>query len=164
MIDVATAYADRSGIPVYHETHRGKFSFAAHITKKYLQKLPDLKLTLDISHWVNVAESFLENQPDAVELALERAGHLHARVGYPEGPQIPDPRSPEWLEALNNHLQWWDKVVRRISNQPDDNIVTITPEFGPHPYMVHLPRTGMPIANQWDVNVYMMRILKERYF
>jgi sugar phosphate isomerase/epimerase len=163
MIDVASAFSDRTGIPVYHETHRGKFPFAAHITKEYLQRLPDLKLTLDISHWVNVAESFLENQPEAVELALQRAGHLHARVGYPEGPQIPDPRSPEWQEALNIHLQWWDKVVHRINSQSDDNVVTITPEFGPHPYMVHLPGTGLPIADQWDVNVFMMQLLKERY-
>lgn len=163
MIDLATAYADRTGITVCHETHRGKFSFAAHITKDYLQKLPDLKLTLDISHWVNVAESFLEDQPEAVELALERTEHLHARVGYPEGPQIPDPRSPEWQGALNNHLRWWDKIVYRIGSHAGDNLVTITPEFGPHPYMVHLPGTNMPIADQWDVNVFMMQSLKARY-
>jgi len=88
---------------------------------------------------------------------------LHARVGYAEGPQVADPRAPEWQEALNNHLQWWDKVVYRISNQTGDNLVTISPEFGPHPYMVHLPGTSTPIANQWDVNLFMMELLKERY-
>src|SRR5579863_2605062 len=61
LIDIASDYSARTGIPVYHETHRGKFSFAAHITGDYLSKIPELRLTLDISHWVNVAESYLEN-------------------------------------------------------------------------------------------------------
>lgn len=35
------------------------------------------------AHWVAVAESFLEDQSEAVKLAIERADHIHARVGYP---------------------------------------------------------------------------------
>lgn len=163
LIDIASDYSSRSGIPVYHETHRGKFSFAAHVTKQYLQQIPDLKLTLDISHWVNVAESYLENQQEAVDLALARTGHLHARVGYPEGPQVPDPRSVEWAEAVDSHLQWWDKVVHRINQQPVDNLITICPEFGPYPYMVYLPRKNQPIADQWDINVFMMQLIGNRY-
>jgi len=42
-------------------------------------------------------------------------------------------------------------------------ILTITPEFGPFPYMVSLPGTNEPIANQWEVNLFMMNLLKERY-
>ena len=163
IIDVASDYTKRTGVPVYHETHRAKFSFAAHITKEYLQKIPDLKLTLDISHWVNVAESYLHDQQDAVELAIERAEHLHARVGYPEGPQVPDPRSPEWNEALNIHLQWWDRVVDRINKRSPGSLITISPEFGPHPYMVHLPGTSNPIADQWSINVFMMQMLRAHY-
>lgn len=163
LIDVASDYTNRTGIPVYHETHRGKFSFAAHITKEYLERIPGLKLTMDISHWVNVAESYLENQKDSVDLALGRTGHLHARVGYPEGPQVSDPRSEEWSEALSAHLRWWDKVVYRINEQSNENLVTISPEFGPHPYMVNLPGTNSPIADQWDINVFMMELLKTRY-
>ena len=61
LIEIAAA----SGMNILHETHRGKFSFAAHITKEYLKRLPGLRLTLDISHWVCVSESFLEDfDPD----------------------------------------------------------------------------------------------------
>ena len=96
-----------------HETHRGKFSFAAHITKTYLEAIPELKLTLDASHWVSVAESLLEDQSDAMELAISRTEHIHARVGHTEGPQVPDPRMPDWKVALETHLCWWDQVVAR---------------------------------------------------
>ena len=42
-------------------------------------------------------------------------------------------------------------------------ILTITSEFGPAPYMPALPFTRMPIASQWDINVHMMDLLRERY-
>jgi sugar phosphate isomerase/epimerase len=163
LINEAMKFAQDTGIKVYHETHRNKFSFAAHITREYLQKMPDLQITLDASHWVCVAESFLENQREAMQLAIERTEHIHARVGYEEGPQVPDPRVPEWQHALNMHLNWWDKVVERKRLEGADAILTITPEFGPFPYMVSLPFTQQPITNQWDVNAYMMQILRERY-
>ena len=161
LIKEAEKFTKETGIPVYHETHRNKFSFAAHITQQYLSKIPSLQLTLDISHWVCVAESFLEDQQSSINLALERTEHLHARVGYTEGPQVPDPRAPEWLNALKAHLDWWDMVVAR--KKKEDAILTITPEFGPFPYMVLAPFTQKPMTDQWDVNVYMMKLLKDRY-
>lgn len=151
-----------SGIPVVHETHRNKFSFAAHVTREYLEKVPSLQLTLDVSHWVCVAESFLDDQAPAVELAIARTEHIHARVGHTEGPQVPDPRVADWQEALNKHLNWWDQVISRKRTEMN-NVFTITPEFGPFPYMIRLPATGTPIADQWEVNTFMMQLLKERY-
>ena len=42
--------ADKTGVAIIHETHRGKFSFAAHVTKQFLKEMPALRITLDISH------------------------------------------------------------------------------------------------------------------
>lgn len=161
LIDLANSFGRKHGVPVVHETHRGKFSFAAHVTRPYLQAVQDLRITLDASHWCAVAESYLDDQADVMQLAIERTDHIHARVGYPEGPQISDPRAAEWLEALDKHLSWWDGVVTLKRNA--GSALTITTEFGPFPYMVNVPRTGEPIASQWDVNLYMMKLLKERY-
>ena len=146
---------------IIHETHRNKFAFAAQVAKEFLEKIPELKITLDVSHWVCVAESYLEDQPEALRLAIERTEHIHARVGYPEGPQVPDPRIPAWQSALEIHLGWWDQIYKR--KQKEKQILTITPEFGPFPYMFHLPSTGEPISNQWEINAFMMNLLKKRY-
>lgn len=140
-----------AGRDVIHELHRGKFSFAAHITKEYFEADPELKITFDISHWVAVAESFLDDQPQAVQLAIERTAHIHARVGYPEGPQIPDPRHPQWQQAVRIHLGWWLRIIR---HHRKNTVHTITPEFGPYPYLVH-------DVNQWDINEFMMKLLKK---
>ena len=92
---------------------------------------------------------------------MERTEHLHARVGYPEGPQVSDPRITQWQPALQAHLKWWDKIAER--KKQENEILTITPEFGPFPYMIPLPQSGEPIANQWDVNLFMMNLLRKRY-
>ncbi len=163
LIVLASEYSTKWGVEICHETHRNKFSFAAHITKEYLLKIPDLKITLDASHWVNVAESYLADQQETMDLAISRTEHIHARVGYPEGPQIPDPRVPEWQEAVQIHLVWWDQVIERKRKEGEDSVLTITPEFGPYPYMIRLPFTRQSIANQWELNAYMMNLFKERY-
>jgi sugar phosphate isomerase/epimerase len=157
----AFQFTKESGVEVVHETHRGKALFAAPITKQYIEQLPDLRLTLDISHWCNVHESLLHDQTDAVDLALSRTHHIHSRIGYQEGPQVNDPRAPEWKDTVDTHLKWWDKVVdlHRKANR----ILTVTTEFGPPTYMPVLPYTKMPVADQWEINVYMMKLLKARY-
>lgn len=162
LIAAGKAVSDASGIPVLHETHRGRFSFAAHITKEYLEKIPGLRLTLDISHWCNVHESMLADQEEAVSLAISRTDHIHTRVGFPEGPQVNDPRAPEWKNVLEQHLTWWDHVVE-AKIQRGGSLLTITPEFGPPDYMPTLPYTRQPVASQWDINEYMMNLLKARY-
>lgn len=162
LINLANKIANQHGIQLVHETHRGKFSFAAHIVVKFIQQLPELRLAFDVSHWCNVAETFLEDQTQNVELAISRTDHIHARVGFPEGPQIPDPRVPEWQEAVEIHVAWWQKIIER-NKQEGKKIFTITPEFGPFPYMTAMPFTQQPISNQWDINVFMMNLLKSRF-
>ena len=126
--------------------------------RSFLKKTA-LGLTVDFSHWCNTAESFLDDQVKALGLAISRADHIHARVGFPEGPQVMDPRSPEWQEALNLHLGWWKKIAAaRLADGAD--MLTIAPEFGPEPYMPLLPVTKQPWPSQWDVNVYMMELLR----
>lgn len=43
----------------------------------------------------------------------------------------------------------WDKVAER--KKKEDAVLTITPEFGPFPYMVPLPLTQEPITDQWYI-------------
>jgi sugar phosphate isomerase/epimerase len=150
-----------TGVPVYHETHRGRILYSAPLTKNYIDALPSLRLTLDISHWCAVHESFLEDQAETVALALSRTDHIHARIGHAEGPQVNDPRAPEWGYAVKAHFAWWDKIVER--KKAEGIPLTILAEFGPADYMPTLPYTRQPVADQWAINVYMMEVLRKRY-
>lgn len=161
LFGIAAGLSRESGIPIIHETHRGKSLFAAHVTKSYLLSDPLLRIALDISHWCSVHESLLADLPEEVELAISRTVHIHSRVGHPEGPQVNDPRAPEWEEVLNAHLGWWDQVAG--IHAANGTTLTVTTEFGPAPYMPEMPYTRMPLVSQWDVNVHMMNLLKARY-
>lgn len=160
-IDYTTEVSKKTDITVCHETHRGRMMFAAHITRNFIEKNPELKLTLDISHWCNVHESLLEDQTETIDLALSRVEHIHARIGHQEGPQVNDPRAPEWEKTVKAHLTWWDKVMERKAKE--GKVMTFLTEFGPPNYLPTLPYTNQPIADQWAINVYMMQLLRKRY-
>jgi sugar phosphate isomerase/epimerase len=161
LIDFTTDLSKKTGIPIYHETHRGRSLFAATVTREYLNRFPDLRLTLDISHWCCVHESGLEDQEETVATALSRTEHIHARIGHAEGPQVNDPRAPEWDYMVKRHFAWWDKVVER--KKKEGKRITILTEFGPPHYLPALPYSQLPIADQWAINVHMMKLLRTRY-
>jgi sugar phosphate isomerase/epimerase len=165
-MEICFAICDRiskeSGLKIIQETHRNKWSYAAHIVKDYLEKFPSLVLALDISHWICVSESYLEDQEDAIDLAIKHTVHLHARVGHIEGPQVTDPRAEENQEALARHLEIWDKWIVHLRKNKISKC-TITPEFGPYPYMSYKNNTTTPVASQWGINCFMKNLLKSRY-
>jgi sugar phosphate isomerase/epimerase len=152
----------QTAIPIYQETHRNKWAYAAHVAHPFLEKHPGLPLTLDVSHWFCVSESYLEDQAPAVEKAIQHARHIHARVGHTEGPQVWEPSAPEYASALKAHLNIWDKWIESRL-QDGASHCTITPEFGPPPYMVFANRKNSPQEEQWRLNGWMKSLLEERY-
>lgn len=161
LISFTAGVAAQSGVPIYHETHRGRALYSAPVTAELMKKVPSLRLTLDISHWCAVHESYLGDQEESIALALSRTDHIHARVGHPEGPQVSDPRAPEWNTAVQTHFAWWDKIVEM--KKKEGKRITFLTEFGPPDYMPTLPYTRQPLADQWAINVHMMEVLRKRY-
>lgn len=147
------------GVPVTHETHRGRPTYSAIETRKLLAALPDLRLTADFSHWMVVHESDLSAQEDNVAAAIERSDHIHARIGHEQGPQVNDPAAPEWAAHAENHLRLWSRIVR-THRKRGNSVLTVTPEFGPPPYLPTLPFTREPTADVWAANLYVMHWLR----
>jgi len=160
-IDYTTELAKQTGIKICHETHRSRMLYSAPIARNFIERNPALRLTLDISHWCNVHETLLQDQKETVDLALQRVDHVHARIGHAEGPQVNDPRAPEWEGAVKAHFGWWDKVVE--TKKRNGEVLTVLTEFGPPDYMPTEPYTRKPLSDQWALNVYMMQLLRKRY-
>jgi hypothetical protein len=138
------------GVTISHETHRQRYFGNPWATRAILRKFPDLKLTCDFSHWVCVAERLLGDCQEIIRLAAQHCHHIHARVGYEEGPQVPDPRAPEWRLHLAAHEKWWNQIWNAQKKRVM-KISTLTPEFGPAPYLYLLPYTQTPVADLADV-------------
>lgn len=160
IIEAAENFAAQSGIPVYHEIHRGRFTFYSQGILPYLKEFPDLRLVGDFSHWCVVSESLLQDQHEKLEQVFPRIAHLHARIGTEQASQVNDPFAPEWENHLHAFLKWW-KEIRKVAAQQGKQRFSITPEFGPFPYMPQAPFSQQPLANQHQLNLKMKQLLEK---
>jgi hypothetical protein len=150
------------GVPVLHETHRGKLFYTPWTTAAYLREFESLNITADYSHWVNVCERLPDDQAAALSLANQRAYHIHGRVGYAEGPQVPDPAAPEAATELAWHERQWDQI-RQQRSEAGEAIFTFTPEYGPPRYLHTLPYTQVPVADLWTVCLWAANRVRQRW-
>jgi sugar phosphate isomerase/epimerase len=141
------------GIPIAHETHRRRPLYSPMNAIAIIKEFPELKINADLSHWCCVTESMLEDHEEAIRLAADRAIHIHARVGYENGPQVSDPRAKEWESHLEKFESWWKQMIR--------GGMTITPEYGPPTYMHTLPNSNEPVADLWDICLWQAERIRE---
>jgi len=150
LFDVVTAFQAELPFPVCHETHRSRPTFTPWTAKALLEQYPNLQLTADFSHFCCVCESLLTDQADTMDALCRRSGLIHARVGFPGGPQVPDPAAPEYAEALAAHEAWWGKILA-YAKERGDEVFRVTVEYGPYPYMHHLPHENTPVVDLWEL-------------
>lgn len=150
------------GVTVGHETHRRRVLYNPWIARDLVFAVPDMKLCLDLSHWVVVTERLLDDTIDIVRTCADRAVHIHARVGYEHGPQVPDPRAPEYHGHVVAYESWWDMVWDAQARMGAE-FSTLTPEFGPPDYMHTLPYTRVPVADLWDICLWQAQRQAERF-
>jgi len=150
------------GAPVAHETHRGRLLYNPWTTSRLLYEFEALRLCCDLSHWVCVSERLLDTEETIVEQCARRCVHLHARVGYEQGPQVPDPRAPEYARHAAAHERWW-RLIWEAQAERGQAISTLTPEYGPPSYLHTLPYTDVPVADLWAICDWQARRASERF-
>eukprot|EP01087_Luapelamoeba_hula_P013406 TRINITY_DN3827_c1_g1_i1.p1 TRINITY_DN3827_c1_g1~~TRINITY_DN3827_c1_g1_i1.p1 ORF type:complete len:236 (+),score=33.46 TRINITY_DN3827_c1_g1_i1:322-1029(+) len=152
------------GIKVTHETHRSRILYSPWIMCNILPQVPELKLCADLSHFVVCSETHPLDPKltEAVVAIADRVHHIHARVGFDQGPQITDPRAPEWSEYVRGHELWWE-AIWKSQNSRELAFTSVTPEFGPAPYMHLLPYTQQPVSNLWDICNFMHQRLRSKF-
>jgi len=154
---------DKYDIIISAETHRGRSTYSPWLTREILLAVPELRITCDFSHWCVVSERLiLDEEPEILELAAKHAHHIQPRIGYNQGPQVPDPRAPEHEASLIAHERWWDQVWNSMANRGFTEF-TMTPEFGPDGYLQCAPFTREPVADLWDLNRWTGLRQRERF-
>lgn len=148
--------ARRIGIPISFETRRARSLFTPWVTRDLVLALPELHLTCDFSHWCVVCERLLDSELDVLEAIAPRTRHIHARIGYAQGPQVPHPAAPEYAVALLAHQRWWALCWQAMAAAGLREF-SMTPEFGPGSHLQHLPFMGQPVATPRDLNRWMLK-------
>jgi hypothetical protein len=162
VIEAAMNFSAKNNVRILHETHRSRFAFHTATLLPYLEKFPEMELTGDLSHFCVVSESMLEDQEEILELIFPHISHLHARIGFEQGPQVNDPKAPEWNAHVNRFLNWWQQIIE-LKQKAGQQLFTITPEFGPVPYMPAMPFTQEPTSVQWDNNLFIKKMLQSKF-
>jgi hypothetical protein len=162
LIDIAGEFSEKTGITVAHETHRGRVGYSPQMLAELFELRKDLFITADFSHWVCVTESMLQHFSGILTEAIGRSRHIHARVGFEQGSQVPHPAAPEWQYAVDHFFSWWDRIIKtNVKN--NCKLMPVTTEFGPQPYMPSLPFSNKPVADQFEINCYMKDMIRKRY-
>lgn len=146
----AQAAADRAGLSLSVETHRGRITQDPLRALALIDALPDLRLTIDFSHYIVGGEGTLEDPifQELVPRLLERTGMIHARVSNGNQTQVdvgPDPERP--VSAATPFLAWWTDGLAQ-ARAADVPVVPFVCELGPPPYaMVDLD--GREFSDRW---------------
>lgn len=142
------------GLELCFETHRSRCLFNPWRCAQIVGELPEIRLTADLSHWCVVAERLMDTEMPTIRLIAPNVRHIHARIGYDQGPQVPHPAAPEYAEALASHQRCWE-VFWEAQQAAGAISTTMTPEFGPDGYLHQLPFTQAPVADLWEINRWM---------
>lgn len=154
--------ARAAGLTVSFETHRGRSLFNPWDTARIIDQLPTMRLTADFSHWCVVCERMLDTEEPELERVIPRVDHVHARVGFEQGPQVPHPGAPEWRPQLQVHQQWWQRIWESQMDR-GATVLTMTPEFGPDGYLHHAPFSNQPVADLRELNLWIAECEREHF-
>ena len=146
--------AEEGEVTICYESHRSRTLFNPWVTQRIVEALPEIRLTADFSHWCVVCERLIDTELDVIEAIAPNVHHIHARVGYDQGPQVPHPAAPEYAGMLDAHQRWWE-LLWQSQQKRGYSVTTMTPEFGPDGYLHHQPFTDMPVGDLRQINNWM---------
>ncbi len=155
--------AAEANIPFFAETHRGTITQDLHRAVEYVQAIPDLRLTLDLSHYVVAGEMgvYSEKAEELFEVLLPRTGAIHGRVS--NGEQVQVDIGPEGTHPMVEHFtRWWEKgMASWLHRAKPGDVFPYACELGPANYSITLPGTTQEISDRWQQALVFKKLAEE---
>lgn len=160
--------SDKLGdIPMLHETHRGRILYSPWSSLPLLKAFPSLLLTADLSHWVVVAERYLDvDFAEVMQLVSERTLHIHTRPSSTQHIQLQSLTNPMYADDLNHFLRYWKDIFTKQCTLGNIDKISIDPEFGPFPYALLSNKNNKEACSQSELDAdidIIVALLKELY-
>lgn len=138
--------------PVLFETHRDSLLNDLYFTLLLLERVPQMRLCADLSHFVVDRELRLPLTPrdrGYINTILERADCFQGRIANREQVQvaIDFPQHQDWVTQFK---AWWlDGMAAWRARNPEDACLPFLCELGPPPYAI-TDRQGDELSDRWE--------------
>ena len=149
--------AEKENVSIEFETHRNSITNDLNYTTKLLEAVPDMKLSVDLSHYVVDREFSLplrEDEARLVDKILRRADAFQGRISSAQQIQLQleFPQHQKWVVQF---LDWWEAGFRywRKRSSADDTLIFQT-ELAPPEYAMTGP-DGLEMSNRWEESLIM---------
>ncbi|WP_235991723.1 sugar phosphate isomerase/epimerase family protein [Metabacillus schmidteae] len=158
--------AKKVNIPYFVETHRGRITQDLIRTVNYVKEISDLRLTVDLSHYVVAGEGcHSKKAEECFDILLKRTSSIHARVSNGHQIQI-DIGSDGNHPMTERFVKWWEKGMSywlQEANQGD--VLPLVCELGPPDYSItkHTSIDTIEISDRWEQAIVFKRILEEAW-
>ena len=142
----------QADVPVYIETHRDRMTTDLFFTLDLLDRIPDLPLLADLSHFLVGREfSYPVSQENHsyIHRIMDNAQAFHGRVASREQVQIEISfqHHKPWVDLF---MEWWDYGFHSWKKRADaDATLVFVCELGPKPYAI-TGRDGEDTTDRWQ--------------
>ena len=150
VIETWMGMADRIGVPVQFETHRNCITNDLYTTLQLLDRIPEMRICADLSHYVVDREFWFplsDHDLGLMSRILQRSDSFQGRVASRQQIQLQldFPQNQKWVDLFKG---WWREGLAdwRARNASGDCIFVC--ELGPPEYAMTGP-DGREMSNRW---------------
>ena len=151
VIETWVAMSDRIGMPIQFETHRNCITNDLFVTLQLLERIPEMRICADLSHYVVDREFWFplsDSDLALISRVLKRSDSFQGRVASRQQIQLQldFPQHQKWVELFKG---WWREGIAdwRARNASGDCIFVC--ELGPPEYAMTGP-DGREMSNRWE--------------
>lgn len=151
VIETWMAMADRIGQPIQFETHRNCITNDLYVTLQLLDRIPEMRICADLSHYVVDREFWFPlsaHDMGLISRILQRSDSFQGRVASRQQIQLQldFPQHQKWVNLFKG---WWREGLAdwRARNLTGDCIFVC--ELGPPEYAMTGP-DGREMSNRWE--------------
>ena len=164
LIEEGRKLAQARGLSFFVETHRNNFTENLPQTLQLIERIPDIRFTADLSHFIVVGEFYGWKEERAVERlapVLERTAHMHGRISNGEAVQVDVGDGTG--QTAQFFVDLWATAMRhwRRDAGPGD-VFPFASELGPPRYAITLP-DGREFSDRWEQSLVMKRLAEQAW-
>jgi sugar phosphate isomerase/epimerase len=166
LIEAVLSASERSGVPLYVETHRATVFQDMWRTVQFIHRFPDLRFNGDFSHWYTGQEMVyggFENKLAFIRPVIDRVRFMHGRIGNPGCMQVDIGDGNGADHPYVDHFRaLWTAVFRSyLRSHANRRDFFFTPELlAPR---IYYGRTfgGREEADRWAQSQVLVRVARE---